>query len=77
MGLAGALMDARASTPPSATVRRTNMHAQGTWTPVCLPLYSPDANVFAYICYLHKHGIPCLAHKRLDLRAQRGFVVRV
>jgi hypothetical protein len=30
----------------------------GTWTPLCLPLYSPDANVFAYICYLHKHGAP-------------------
>lgn len=32
------------------------MDVQGTWTPLCLPLYSPDANVFAYICYLHKHG---------------------
>jgi len=32
--------------------------SEGTWTPLCLPLYSPDANVFAYICYLHKHGAP-------------------
>ncbi|KAJ1481827.1 vacuolar fusion protein MON1, partial [Baffinella frigidus] len=32
--------------------------SEGTWTPLCLPLYSPDANVFAYICFLHKHQAP-------------------
>jgi hypothetical protein len=32
--------------------------SEGTWTPLCLPLYSPDANLFAYICYLDKHGAP-------------------
>jgi len=32
--------------------------SEGTWTPLCLPLYSPDANVFAYICFLHKHSAP-------------------
>jgi len=32
--------------------------SDGTWTPLCLPLYSPDANVFAYIAFLHKHNAP-------------------
>ena len=32
--------------------------SDGTWTPLCLPLYSPDANVFAYICFLSKYGAP-------------------
>eukprot|EP00283_Hemiselmis_rufescens_P013635 CAMPEP_0173450512 /NCGR_PEP_ID=MMETSP1357-20121228/44914_1 /TAXON_ID=77926 /ORGANISM="Hemiselmis rufescens, Strain PCC563" /LENGTH=419 /DNA_ID=CAMNT_0014417201 /DNA_START=1 /DNA_END=1255 /DNA_ORIENTATION=- len=39
----------------SSTSFRTS---EGSWTPLCLPLYSPDANVFAYICFLSKYGAP-------------------
>ena len=35
-----------------------DMHANYSLTRSCIHFCSPDANVFAYICYLHQHGAP-------------------
>ncbi len=33
--------------------------SEGTWTPLCLPLYSPDVSLFLYTCHVFAHISVC------------------